>query len=137
MKKWVSLATFALGLALFSPALRAEGTSSDTGANRMEHEQDRMEHLTKKLNLTADQQTKVKAAMDARMQKMKSLHETFTQGMKSAQDEFDSSVIASLNDDQKKKFAEMKKDREEKMSKWKEEKKEKHQEWKENHEKNK
>lgn len=121
MKKWMLVAAAALFTVSLQVPVFVHADGSDQGKMGPKHmdEGERLDHMTKHLKLTPDQQTKVKAALDARHEKMKSLRDTFMQGMKGANDEFDSSVLAVLNDDQKKQFNEMKEKREARIKNWK------------------
>jgi hypothetical protein len=66
-------------------------------------EQKRLDRMTKELNLSADQQAAVKAALDERNAKMKDLR----QQMATIHDETEKKITAALNDDQKAKYADM------------------------------
>ena len=68
-------------------------------ADRQKHMDKHMERMTKDLNLTPDQQTSVRKAMETKMEKMDT-----------AWKDYDRDVRAVLNPDQVKKYDEMKED---------------------------
>lgn len=57
--------------------------------------------LTKKLSLSSDQQTAVKAALETKSSKMGDLRKEFSEKAKAIKDESDTQITAVLNDDQK------------------------------------
>ena len=86
---------------------------------QQERESKRLERMTKKLNLSADQQTSVKAALDDQRTKMADLMKQ----MKAIHEDTETKINAVLTADQKTKYAAMQ-----------EEAKEKRQDhWKKNH----
>ncbi len=79
-------------------------------------------HMTKALNLTADQQTQIKPLLDARRQQMMQMHEdkSLTREdrmtkFKALDDDTHAKIAAVLNDTQKAKFAKMEERRDEHM----------------------
>ncbi|EKF74238.1 hypothetical protein A11A3_09570 [Alcanivorax hongdengensis A-11-3] len=73
------------------------------------HEGRMMEHMSKKLELTDQQQAQIQAIFKAQGEKMKALHT-----------ETESKINGVLNAEQQKKFAEMKEKRKARMEKWRE-----------------
>lgn len=80
MKKTILIGGMVLGLAaggssllLTAPELSAR--SKDFQAHAEERQQRRLDRLTEKLDLTADQRTKIKALFDDQRAKMKAIHE--------------------------------------------------------------
>lgn len=112
MKKVLMICGLLLGVITFAQA-------QDGGDRKMhtpeERATKRTEQLTKKLNLTADQQTKVKAifldqatAMSKVREENKGDRDAVMAKMKAAGEETDAKVGAVLTDDQKKTYEEMK-----------------------------
>ncbi len=132
-----TIRTFALGTALCmglgtgaALAQDAATTPQDTppagqemhrGHGPMSTEQ-QLAHMTKALNLTADQQTQIKPLLDARRQQMMQMHEdkSLTREdrmtkFKALDDDTHAKIAAVLNDTQKAKFAKMEERRDEHM----------------------
>lgn len=74
---------------------------------------ERLEKMTKKLNLTTDQQASFKTILEQSKTKMDAIREQ----MKSLHEDTQEKIRGVLTDDQKKKFDEMKKERKEHMEK--------------------
>lgn len=71
-----------------------------TAQEKQKHLNDKVEKMTKKLNLTADQQSTVRAAMESKMDKIEEIKL-----------EADQKIRSTLNPEQAKKFDEWKKDK--------------------------
>src|SRR5262245_15739973 len=88
-----------------APMVRAnEHHGDDMMMKHGEWKEERMDKLTKRLNLTADQKTKVEAALKSREEKMKAMHEDMMAKHKSIADDSDKEIEAILNDKQKAEF---------------------------------
>lgn len=74
-----------------------------------------LEMMTKKFNLTADQQKSMKAILDKRVEKMQSLGKNWPDQRKQLREATDESISKILNADQKKQFEQWKNERQEKM----------------------
>src|SRR3954462_963090 len=114
MKRKIA-AILALGAFLIGPTpslvlAHDEPGMSEKGEKMAEH---RLEHLTKALKLTTDQQGQVKQILQDEATQMKPLHEQ----MKTIHEQSDGKISALLTGDQKKKYDELKAKREEKMKK--------------------
>jgi Spy/CpxP family protein refolding chaperone len=97
------------------------GQEMHRGHGPMSTEQ-QLAHMTKALNLTADQQTQIKPLLDARRQQMMQMHEdkSLTREdrmtkFKALDDDTHAKIAAVLNDTQKAKFAKMEERRDEHM----------------------
>jgi len=80
---------------------------------RAHREEKMLESLTKKLNLSADQQKSVKAILDQQGEKMQALNKETMEKHKALREEADSKITPLLNDEQKKKFDEWKTEKKE------------------------
>lgn len=88
------------------------------GGERHHHAMDpdkQVKHLSKKLNLSADQQSQIKPILADRQQQMQAIHEDQTLSPKdrrakamSVRDDSDAKIEAVLNDTQKQQFEQMK-----------------------------
>ncbi len=94
MKKLFAAATMGVFLTGAVPSLHANHWDKNP-QERQKHMNDKIEKMTKEFNLTPDQQSKVRAAMQNKMEKMES-----------AEREFHNEVKGVLNADQMKKFDE-------------------------------
>lgn len=81
MKKMMLCALLAVAVACCGTALYAQDNMSQSGGqmaqggHHMPSPEQRLQHMTKTLNLTADQQTKIKPMLEDEQQKMESLHQ--------------------------------------------------------------
>ena len=117
-----------MGLTSAATIALAQDAPSDTqqqeghrGHGPMSPEQ-QLEHMSKALNLSSDQQTQIKPILEARRQQMMQMHEdkSLTRDdrmtkMKSLDDDSHAKIAAVLNDTQKAKFEKMQERREEHM----------------------
>jgi len=107
MKKYLALAALALFAGLSSLPLRADDMSEGSKKREKklsERSEKRLQNLTKKLGLSAEQQSSVKTALDAEKTKMADLHKETGEKMKALRDDTNSQIKAVLTDDQKAKF---------------------------------
>jgi protein CpxP len=133
------LALFSLGLAGVafgqdqSAPPPAEGQGQGQGMGMGQHMgrrpmmsvDDQVKHLTKKLNLSADQQTKLKPILEDQRKQMEAVHNdsslsrddrmTKMQGLRQSTD---TQIKSVLNDDQQKSFDKMRADEQARMGKW-------------------
>lgn len=123
MKRNLILSIIATGATLaLSPALQAQDaapapatTGTDAGGgHHWGHHGDRLAMLTKELDLTSDQQAKIKPILDATHTQMQSIHQDTTLSdadkrskMKDAHESETSQINAVLTPDQQTKFAAM------------------------------
>ena len=132
----VVLHTFALGtalcLGLSTGAAFAQDATSQTPTTEqgqgMHHGRgpmsvdDQLQHMSKALSLTSDQQTQIKPLLEARRQQMMQMHQDQSMSrddrmtkMKALDDDTHAKIDAVLNDSQKAKFAKMQEKREQHM----------------------
>ena len=117
------------GAALAQDATTPATTPQDTPSGQEMHHghgpmttEQQLAHMTKALNLTADQQTQIKPLLDARRQQMMQMHEdkSLTREdrmtkFKALDDDTHAKISAVLNDQQKAKFEKMQERRDEHM----------------------
>ncbi len=77
-----------------------------------------MDKLTRELNLTSDQQSKVKAAFDEQKPKIEALHKEMAEKRKALMEETDGKIEAVLTPEQKTKYEKIKAERREKIKEW-------------------
>ena len=112
-KFYASVAALFLASQMSSP-LRAESDQNgppdpqQMEAKRAQREEKMLETLTKKLNLSADQQKSVKTVLDQQGEKMKALGKGSIDQRKALREATDSEISKLLNDDQKKQFEQWK-----------------------------
>ena len=104
-----------------------QSQEQESGGGRHHHEMDpakRTQHLTKKLNLTADQQSKVQALLQDEKTQMQSMMQDTSGSQQDRRAKFmevhkntDDQIRATLTPDQQKKWDEMQSNREERMLK--------------------
>jgi protein CpxP len=144
-KSWaaavVMAAMLSLGVAAFTqddqngpppaPADQQSGQPSDQGmerhmgGRRMPSVDDQIKHLTKKLNLSADQQTKLKPILEDQRKQMEAVH---NDSSLSRQDRFskmqalrqssDADIKGVLNEEQQKNFDKMRAEQHDRMKNW-------------------
>jgi protein CpxP len=109
------LLTFGMaGISAFAQDAPPPPSSQDAPpphGGRMMNSEQQLEHLTKKLSLSADQQSQIKPMLDSRNQQMQALMQDQSvprpdrhAKMISIQDDTKAKIEAVLNDDQKQKF---------------------------------
>jgi len=93
-----------------------------TGRRGMPTVDDQMKHLTKKLDLSADQQAKVKPILENQRNQMEQIHndsslarEDRFSKMQSIHDSANTQIKGVLNEDQQKKFDQMQQERRDRM----------------------
>jgi periplasmic protein CpxP/Spy len=113
---------FALGVAIAAP--QSSAPAQDQAAPQQKGEwaghhgapdpNREVQHLTRKLNLTADQQTQILPILTARQQQMESIRNDSSLSqqdrhakMRAAREDSDTKIRAVLNDDQKKTYDQM------------------------------
>jgi len=125
MKKLLIICGLLFSVITFAQAQQDQGKDGRRGMGTPEERAKRnTEMLTKKLNLTEDQQTKVSAIYLAQATAMKKLRDdasgdrdAMRAAMKKSNEESDVKVTALLNDDQKKAYTTWKEERKEAMKK--------------------
>jgi len=109
---------FALGVAIAAPQVQQEQTApQQKGEWAGRHQADpnkQVQHLTKKLNLTADQQNQILPILTSRQQQMESIRNDSSLSaqdrrakFRSVREDADTKIRAVLNDDQKKTYDQM------------------------------
>jgi Spy/CpxP family protein refolding chaperone len=112
MSRLIVAGVFGSALVLGSGAAWADG-----GGHGYKHDpQSKLEHMTKKLNLTKEQQDKILPILQNKHQKMEALHNQ----MKEVRDQAMSQIEAQLNPEQQEKFQKARDERKEKMKEYKE-----------------
>ena len=119
MKKLILPATLAIGIALMGiPPGRqwerwARARGCQMGHGPMSADQ-RLQMLTKRLNLSADQQTKIKPILENESQQMQALHQDSSMSqedrmskMQQIRQSSNEQIKSNLNSDQQQKFEEM------------------------------
>lgn len=121
MKKLLIICGLLFSVITFAQAQQDGGRRMGTPEERAKRN---TEMLTKKLSLTADQQTKVSAIYLEQATAMKKMREdasgdrdAMRAAMKKSSEESDAKVTALLNDDQKKAYTAYKEERKEAMKK--------------------
>jgi Spy/CpxP family protein refolding chaperone len=110
--RWPSILLLVFALSLFGASAWADGDGHGYGHDAKSF----LEHLTKKLDLTQEQQDKILPIIEDKHQKMEALHNQ----MKEIRDQAMGKIEAELTPDQQKKWEEMKAERKEKMKEYKE-----------------
>jgi len=117
------IAAFAFAV-LSLPALAQAPNSGESGGRHhgMPTVEERVQHLTKKLNLTDDQQTKVKSILENQQSEANSLRQDTSLSQQDRRAKFmqihqttQQSIRDVLTDEQKAKFDQMQEQRQEKM----------------------
>ena len=117
MKKWIALTALAVALAAVgAPAWAQMGEGQgggQPGHGPMSADQ-RLQMMTKQLNLTADQQEKIKPMLENQSQQMQALHQDTTLSqedrmskMQQIRQSTNSQIKTVLNPDQQQKFEQM------------------------------
>lgn len=119
-KNVVRFLTIAFAFAALSlPALAQSSPAGTTGEGQGKHHgmpsvEERVQHLTKALNLSDDQQAKVKSILEDQKNQMQSLRQDTSMSQQDRRAKFQQiheastqKIRATLNDDQKAKFDQM------------------------------
>ncbi|ETZ23322.1 MULTISPECIES: periplasmic heavy metal sensor [Pedobacter] len=124
MKKLLIICGLLFSVITFAQAQQGQGQGGRRGGTPEERAKRNTEMLTKKLSLTADQQTKVSAIYLEQAEGMKKLREdaagdrdAMRAAMVKSNEESDTKINALLNDDQKKAYTTWKEERKEAMKK--------------------
>ena len=95
------------------------------GRGMMPSVDDQIKHLTKKLNLSADQQTKLKPILEDQRKQMDAIHndsslsrEDRFSKMQTIRQSSDTEIKGVLNEDQQKSFDKMREEQHDRMGKW-------------------
>jgi len=110
--RWPSILLLICALSLFGASAWADGDDHGYGHDPKSH----LEHLTKKLDLSKEQQDKILPIIEEKHQKMEALH----QQMKDMRQQTMVRIEAELTPEQQKKWKEMQEERQEKMKEYKE-----------------
>lgn len=110
--QWSSVVFLIAAFGLFAPAAWADEGGHGYGHDAKSH----LEHLTKKLDLTKEQQDKILPIIEEKHKKMEALHDQ----MKEIRQQAMGKIEAELTPDQQKKWKEMQEERKEKMKEYKE-----------------
>jgi len=110
--RWPSALLLSFALCLFGASAWADGDGHGYGHDPKSH----LEHLTKKLDLTKEQQDKILPIIEEKHKKMEALHEQ----MKEIRQQAMGKIEAELTPEQQKKWKEMQEERQEKMKEYKE-----------------
>ena len=110
--RWPSTLLLICALSLFGVSAWAEGDGHGYGHDPKSH----LEHLTKKLDLTKEQQDKILPIIEEKHKKMEALHDQ----MKEIRQQAMGKIEAELTPEQQKKWKEMQEERQEKMKAYKE-----------------
>ncbi|MDH4194117.1 MAG: DUF1682 domain-containing protein [Nitrospirota bacterium] len=110
--RWPSTLLLICALSLFGATAWADGDDHGYGHDP----QAQLEHLTKKLDLTKEQQDKILPIIEDKHQKMEALHSQ----MKEFRQQAMGKIEAELTPEQQKKWKEMQEKRQEKMKEYKE-----------------
>ncbi len=110
--RWASVLLLSVALSLFGASAWADGDDHGYGHDPKSH----LEKLTKKLDLTKEQQDKILPIIEEKHQRMEALHEQ----MKEIRQQAMGKIEAELTPEQQKKWKEMQEEREQKMKEYKE-----------------
>lgn len=112
VSRMMGLFMLTAALSLFGAAAWADGDGHGYGHDPKSH----LEKLTKKLDLTKEQQDKILPIIEEKHQKMEGLHQQMKEMRKQAM----AKIEAELTPEQQAKWKEMQEEREEKMKEYKE-----------------
>ncbi len=115
MKKLIALTALAVALTVAGGSARAQmGPGPGPGGHGPMSPDQRLQMMTKQLNLTADQQQKIKPLLESESQQMQTLHQDTSLSqedrmskMKQIRQGTNEQIKSSLNPDQQQKFDEM------------------------------
>jgi len=110
--RWLSTLLLICALSLFGASAWADGDDHGYGHDPKAQ----LEHLTKKLDLTKEQQDKILPIIEDKHQKMEALHSQ----MKEIRQQAMGKIEAELTPEQQKKWKEIQEERQEKMKEYKE-----------------
>jgi protein CpxP len=102
-----------------------QGMGRHMGGRRMPSVDDQIKHLTKKLNLSADQQTKLKPILEDQRKQMEAVHndsslshqDRFSK-MQALRQSSDADIKGVLNEEQQKNFDKMRAEQHDRMKNW-------------------
>jgi periplasmic protein CpxP/Spy len=102
-----------------------QGMGRHMGGRRMPSVDDQIKHLTKKLNLSADQQTKLKPILEDQRKQMEAVHndsslsrqDRFSK-MQALRESSDADIKGVLNEEQQKNFDKMRAEQHDRMKNW-------------------
>jgi periplasmic protein CpxP/Spy len=107
------------------PAQSGQGMGGRMGGRQMPSVDDQIKHMTKKLNLTADQQTKLKPILEDQRTQMEKIHsdsslsrEDRMSKMQDLRQSSDTQIKSLLTDDQQKNFDKMRAEQGDRMKQW-------------------
>jgi protein CpxP len=102
-----------------------QGMGRHMGGRSMPSVDDQVKHLSKKLNLSADQQAKLKPILEDQRTQMEAIHndsslsrEDRFSKMQSLRENSDTQIKSLLNDDQQKNFDKMREEQKSRMGRW-------------------
>jgi periplasmic protein CpxP/Spy len=102
-----------------------QGMGRGMGRRPMESVDDQIQHLSKKLNLSADQQAKLKPILEDQRKQMETIHsdtslsrEDRFSKMQALRQSSDTQIKSVLTDDQQKSFDKMRADQQDRMKQW-------------------
>ena len=110
--RWPSTLLLICALSLFGATAWADDDGHGYGHDPKSH----LEHLTKKLDLTKEQQDKILPIIEEKHKKMETLHEQ----MKEIRQQAMGKIEAELTPEQQKKWKEIQEERQERMKEYKE-----------------
>jgi protein CpxP len=107
------------------PGQSGQSMGGHMGGRQMPSVDDQIKHLTKKLNLTGDQQTKLKPILEDQRAQMEKIHsdsslsrEDRMSKMQSLRESSDTQIKSILTDDQQKNFDKMRAEQQDRMKQW-------------------
>jgi protein CpxP len=102
-----------------------QGMGRHMGGRRMPSVDDQIKHLTKKLNLSADQQTKLKPILEDQRKQMEAIRDDSSLSrqdrfskMQALRESSDADIKGVLNEEQQKNFDKMRAEQHERMKNW-------------------
>jgi protein CpxP len=103
----------------------SEGMGRHMGRRGMQSVDDQIKHLTKKLNLSSDQQAKLKPILEDQRKQMEAVHndsslsrEDRFSKMQTLRQSSDTEIRGVLNEDQQKNFDKMREEQKDRMKNW-------------------
>jgi protein CpxP len=107
------------------PPPSGQGMGKGMGRRPMESVDEQVKHLTKKLNLSDDQQAKLKPILEDQHKQMEAIHndsslsrEDRFSKMQALRESSDAQIKGLLNDEQQKNFDKMRADQQDRMKNW-------------------
>ena len=102
-----------------------QGMGRHMGGRRMPSVDDQIKHLTEKLNLSADQQTKLKPILEDQRKQMEAVHNNSSLSrqdrfskMQALRESSDADIKGVLNEEQQKNFDKMRAEQHDRMKNW-------------------